>query len=348
MQLVTRDQLGWPSSAAPDQATTLGVKVHYEGTPVSTDLQADHSQCVQEVKDIRESHLANRQENYSDIAYNYLACVHGVLFEGRGIGKRTGANGNQDLNRAHYAICGLVGSDGLTEPTPELLSAIRDGIDLLQANGAGGEIRGHRDGYATDCPGEPLYRWVQAGAPRPGSTSTPQPSEPPADHPARYQVTINGLQYGNGAHGDHVTAVGQALVSQGFGSHYQVGPSPDWSDADTLNYRDFQLSLGYQGQDADGVPGESSLRQLLGYLPGGVPAFPGRQWFQPGAHNDYVAQLGRQLVARGYGQHYRVGAGPDWGEADRANVADFQRAQGWSGSDADGYPGPETWRRLWS
>ena len=173
LKLVTRAQLGWPASAAPAQATTRGVKVHYEGTPVSTRLLTDHAACIAEWKAIRASHLANKTENYSDVAYNYAACPHGYLLEGRGIGKRTGANGNQDLNRAHYAIVGLVGSSGLVTPTDAMLGAIRDGIDLLRQHGAGPEIKGHRDGYATTCPGASLYAWVQKGAPRPGTTTPP-------------------------------------------------------------------------------------------------------------------------------------------------------------------------------
>lgn len=175
MKLVTRAQLGWPASAAPTQTTTMGVKVHYEGAPVSRTLLTDHAACIAEWKAIRASHLANTAENYSDVAYNYAACPHGFLLEGRGLRKRTGANGNQTLNIAHYAIVGLVGSSGLTEPTDAMLGAIRDGIELLRANGAGPEIKGHRDGYATACPGGPLYAWVQRGAPRP--TDTPAPSE---------------------------------------------------------------------------------------------------------------------------------------------------------------------------
>ena len=177
MKLVTRAQLGWPASAAPSQTTAKGVKVHYEGTAVSTKLAADHDACVAEWKAIRKSHLANAAENYSDVAYNYAACPHGYLLEGRGLRRRTGANGNQALNQAHYAIVGLVGSSGLTEPTDAMLSAIRDGIDLLRKNGAGSEIKGHRDGYATACPGGPLYAWVQKGAPRPAETK-PAPVPP--------------------------------------------------------------------------------------------------------------------------------------------------------------------------
>lgn len=174
MKLVTRAQLGWPASAAPTQTSTKGVKVHYEGAPVSTKLLSDHNACITEWKNIRKSHLANTAEGYSDVAYNYAACPHGYLLEGRGLRKRTGANGNQALNQGHYAIVGLVGSEGLTQPTDAMLSAIRDGIELLRKNGAGNEIKGHRDGYATACPGGPLYAWVQKGAPRPNATTPPK------------------------------------------------------------------------------------------------------------------------------------------------------------------------------
>ncbi|GAA3371174.1 hypothetical protein GCM10020367_20770 [Streptomyces sannanensis] len=78
------------------------------------------------------------------------------------------------------------------------------------------------------------------------------------------------------------------------------------------------------------------------------PPYPGAQAFGPGKSNESILLLGKHLVRKGFGRHYRVGPSRTWGEADRLNVADFQRAQGWTGLDADGYPGPETWRRLWS
>ncbi|UNO42169.1 peptidoglycan-binding protein [Streptomyces sp. MST-110588] len=77
-----------------------------------------------------------------------------------------------------------------------------------------------------------------------------------------------------------------------------------------------------------------------------LPPFPGRSAFGPGKSNASILLLGQQLVRRGFGKHYRVGPTRDWGEADRLNVRDFQLAQKWSGSDADGFPGPQTWARL--
>ncbi|MEU6368405.1 peptidoglycan-binding protein [Streptomyces sp. NPDC046931] len=97
------------------------------------------------------------------------------------------------------------------------------------------------------------------------------------------------------------------------------------------------------------VRGRSLLpRALAGALPSGAPAYPGRDAFRPGVAGPHVARLGRQLVEKGFGRYYTDGPGPRWHEADRRNVQAFQRALGWRGSAADGYPGPETWRHLFS
>ncbi|MGW0087857.1 LysM peptidoglycan-binding domain-containing protein [Streptomyces sp. NPDC003328] len=78
------------------------------------------------------------------------------------------------------------------------------------------------------------------------------------------------------------------------------------------------------------------------------PAFPGTGYFKPGAHNKYVTQLGNQLVKKGYGKYYKQGPGPTWTAVDRAAVKAFQLAHKELSGDADGYPGPLTWKMLFS
>lgn len=68
--------------------------------------------------------------------------------------------------------------------------------------------------------------------------------------------------------------------------------------------------------------------------------------YGPGKYGDHITWLGQRLVLHGFGRNYKYGPGPRWGEADRANVQNFQLAQGWTGSDADGLPGRESLRRL--
>jgi hypothetical protein len=65
-----------------------------------------------------------------------------------------------------------------------------------------------------------------------------------------------------------------------------------------------------------------------------------------GATGAHVTWLGQRLVAHGFGKHYAKGPGPIFGKADKANVTDFQKAQGWSGKNADGFPGRATLQRL--
>lgn len=181
-----------------------------------------------------------------------------------------------------------------------------------------------------------------------------------ASTPARYQVTINGLAYGYGAKGSHITAVGQALVKAGHGKHYTDGPGPTWSDADTRNYSDYQQSLGLKGtkagQDADGVPGASTLTKLLGKLPSPAkptpakPAtqhepFPGAAFFHGGRNSPIITAMGWRLVAEGCGKYSR-GPGPNWTNADRDSYKAWQRKLGYKGDDADGIPGKASWDKL--
>ncbi|MEU8512707.1 peptidoglycan-binding protein [Kitasatospora sp. NPDC048722] len=171
-------------------------------------------------------------------------------------------------------------------------------------------------------------------------------------------------KFGPGANNAYVTKLGQMLVQRGGSRFYSAGPGPQWGEADRKATEAFQLAQGWRGSEADGIPGKDTWDYLVDGkgrnidagtpLPpppapaSGAPAYPGADRFGPGANNDHVRQLGEQLVRKGFGGAYTVGPGPQWGEADRAGVQSFQQDQGWSGTDADGYPGPETWRRLFS
>ncbi|MFF5143653.1 peptidoglycan-binding protein [Streptomyces sp. NPDC013157] len=184
----------------------------------------------------------------------------------------------------------------------------------------------------------------------------------PGAQAAKTSVVYPGAAYfGPGAHNKYVTLLGQLLIARGAGGYYAKGPGPAWGPSDQRATQAFQRAQGWTGAAADGLPGPGTW-ELLATGRGkniksaptapsapashGVPGYPGKNFFRPGAANDYVTRLGRQLVEKGYGRFYPDGAHPAWGEADRRAVEAFQRAQGWRGGAADGYPGPETWRRL--
>jgi hypothetical protein len=196
-------------------------------------------------------------------------------------------------------------------------------------------------------------------------TAKPDTAKPDTAKPQAPDVTPypGAAYFGPGANNKYVTQLGRMLVERGAGRFYTSGPGPRWTDADRRATQAFQQAQGWRGDDADGLPGAQTWTLLVtgrGKDVGaaaagppapsshGVPGYPGRAMFRLGATNDYVTQLGRQLVKKGFGKYYTTGPGPRWGEPDRRGVEAFQRAQGWRGGAADGYPGPETWRRLFS
>ncbi|GAA3498299.1 peptidoglycan-binding protein [Streptomyces prasinosporus] len=170
--------------------------------------------------------------------------------------------------------------------------------------------------------------------------------------------------FGPGAHNRYVTELGRMLVARGGARFYAAGPGPRWTDADRRATRAFQRAQGWRGAAADGLPGPLTWDLLVTGggrdIPAGtsaprsapashgVPGYPGRALLRPGADNAHVARLGRRLVEKGFGRYFTEDPGPRWSEAHRRGVEAFQRSQGWRGGAADGHPGPETWRRLFS
>lgn len=185
MKLITRPQWGARRAlAATGISGTRGVKIHYTGDRENPAMLDDHDLCSERVRQIQAAHMDGR--GWNDIAYSLVACSHGYVFAGRGPHILTAANG-PGLNTGHYSICALIGNKGITQPNDLLLNAIRDGIQYLRNQGnAGAQIKGHRDGYSTDCPGDPLYAWVQDGAPRPGGSGDPNHDDDEGDPMYRY------------------------------------------------------------------------------------------------------------------------------------------------------------------
>lgn len=171
IKLVSRKDWGAraPKATPSRLGSTRGVKVHYMGEHVDPALLDHHERCDDLVRRIQNSHMDGN--GWNDLGYTALVCSHGYVYRGRGPNVLPAANG-EGLNSGHYAVCALLGDTGLTKPTDAMLHGLRDAIEWLRAEGdAGNEIKGHRDGYATSCPGAPLYAWVRNGAPRPKGTS---------------------------------------------------------------------------------------------------------------------------------------------------------------------------------
>ncbi|WP_255306493.1 peptidoglycan-binding protein [Streptomyces sp. Wb2n-11] len=139
-----------------------------------------------------------------------------------------------------------------------------------------------------------------------------------------------------GGTGTYTVRKGDTLFNIARAQQTTVAKLVDLNDLDDPN----EISVGQKLK----VPAKSTpapAKPSPSYEP-----FPGASFFHGGRHSPIITALGRRLVALGFGRHYKNGPGPNWTNADKRNVEDFQRAQGWTGSNADGIPGPETWKRL--
>ncbi|GAB3112743.1 hypothetical protein GCM10027160_15170 [Streptomyces calidiresistens] len=212
---VTRAQ--WGARQPTGRSTQItpergGVTIHHVGG--SRIARASHSDCAAQVRGIQRQHMDGN--GWADIAYSHLTCVHGYVFEGRGEGVRTAANGTNTANQNWYAVCGLVGgsSSSYDTITANLLDAFRTAIARLRSQGgAARAINGHRNQLATECPGN-LYRYVQDGSLEPpgGRTHTVREGETLYSIGRRYGVPWQRIAEANGITSPYTIFVGQVLV----------------------------------------------------------------------------------------------------------------------------------------
>ncbi|MEV6326385.1 peptidoglycan-binding protein [Streptomyces sp. NPDC051909] len=144
---------------------------------------------------------------------------------------------------------------------------------------------------------------------------------------------------------DAIERVSAALCrAHGWGAKSVIGHS-EWSD-----WKNDPRGFGMPGM-RDRVQGR------LGKAPAARPTapakpaapryqpFPGTAFFKTTPSSPVVTAMGRRLVAEGCGR-YKIGPSPRWSEADRQSYAAWQRKLGFSGSDADGWPGATSWNAL--
>jgi hypothetical protein len=95
---------------------------------------------------------------------SHVVCRHGYVFDGRGFGIRSAANGTNDANDEYHAVC-FLGDDtaGRADVTP---AARRTLEELLQEYRRrypeAKEVRPHSDFVATACPGDELRALISA------------------------------------------------------------------------------------------------------------------------------------------------------------------------------------------
>lgn len=144
--------------------------VHYHGG------EPHDSRGVAVPRGVERIHLAN---GWSGVGYNFMVDQDGTVYEGRGW---TGVGAQcPGYNRRGIGVYVAIGGD--QRPTDEALRSVRALYDEhARRRGSAPRKMGHKDGYATSCPGPHLYAWVQSGMKSPGvgspGTSAPSPSQP--------------------------------------------------------------------------------------------------------------------------------------------------------------------------
>ncbi|HEY9415889.1 MAG TPA: hypothetical protein VIQ30_14090 [Pseudonocardia sp.] len=201
---------------------------------------------------------------WSDIAYQIAIDQAGRAWTLRGLNIRSGANGNADVNRRFGAFL-LVLAPG-EKPSAAMIATTKAVIADFRKRfpKARSKPYGHRDvrPAGTDCPGPLAYAAINAGTFTPGTApSKPAPSggagTPPTATPSislaacQYSARHNGQYLPNGT--DDVVNVKAYLVRHNYA---------EASDSFRTAYMKFQRHLGYDGADADGIPGKTSLQIL--------------------------------------------------------------------------------------
>ena len=151
MNIISRDS--WGAKPAKKGYSKLGevkgLVIHWSAYPIAVGNQAEMDQA----KTIQRLHQVDR--GWNDVAYNFLVGDTGQIYEGRGWGNRSaaqGGNSRQEINynNKHYvAVCWLGGSKPTDKPSDKAIESIK----WLYSQ-VGGELRPHSSFKQTSCPGD--------------------------------------------------------------------------------------------------------------------------------------------------------------------------------------------------
>jgi hypothetical protein len=168
---------------------------------------------------------------------------------------------NTDGNRHFYGFeCVNLGDGKDPWPAAQLEAIEKAAAAICRAHGwSQRSVIGHKEwqpgkvdprGFTMDAMRSRIKE--RLGGKPSGPTTPPAPTYEPFPGAAFFQV---------GRRSAIITAMGRRLVAEGCG-RYEVGPGPDWSEADRKSYAAWQRKLGYSGSDADGIPGRTSWDKL--------------------------------------------------------------------------------------
>ncbi|MFI1472443.1 peptidoglycan-binding protein [Streptomyces wuyuanensis] len=277
---------------------------------------------------------------------SYVARLGRLLLE-QGFGNRDTAGPGSRWGEAHRQATqafqraqGWAGTEADGVPGPDTWRLLVNGTGRKAASGAAPSAPGRTAGPVVEAP---------ASAPgTAGSGRTPSPAPPAAPAPGGAGSATGSVAAGPAPGAPPAAGARKAPAPAAATGARPSGPgSPARSVPGAPSVR----SVAARPGAAPAAPGATRKAPVAPKAAASAPGFPGPGHFRPGSprtSDRHLDTLRRQLAKRGFGRHYSTRPGPRWGDADRRSVEAFQHAQGWRGAAADGYPGPETWRRLFS
>jgi hypothetical protein len=160
-----------------------GFTVHHNGPPANC-VGQPHSRCEAFWRAVRSFHVNDK--GWSDIAYSFGVCPHGVRFVGRGWVKHQFANGDDEVgpdddeNGPWYSVLMFVGGGpGTGDPEEMPPPAMDDGLDRLITEGrnsgrCGMRVEPHSKWKRKPCPGPHYTAYCTKHNNRPINPTTPK------------------------------------------------------------------------------------------------------------------------------------------------------------------------------
>ncbi|WP_371572610.1 N-acetylmuramoyl-L-alanine amidase [Streptomyces sp. NBC_01314] len=231
--IVPRSAWGAKPAKQPEEGSWApwngGVVIHHHGSGDGYP-KANHQDCYNQVLGIQDQAMNVSwfeeeilgKDVYDDIPYNFLVCQHGWVFEGRGLGVRSAANGREiaGSNQNYFAVMGMIELDDA--PSQAMLTSIKELIAQLRQEKtwpAGKLIKGHRELLSSkECPGQ-LFPYVTNGSLEP---SPPAPVPVPVPVPASVPIYSRADW---GARPPNAVTWVEPSARTGFTVHYSAGPS---------------------------------------------------------------------------------------------------------------------------
>lgn len=169
-----------------------------------------HDKCAAKVRGIQAFHMDRRR--WDDIAYSFVVCPHGAIYEGRGWGVRTAANGTDFGNDHYFAACYLGGEgDPFTEEAKQAYRFLE--WAFRQRYGRDPEVRPHSSFKTTACPGPAIRTWIATGRPV-SSTQTAGDGDLTPEQDARLkniETVLARMEGAIGVDGAHLSATEQTV-----------------------------------------------------------------------------------------------------------------------------------------